>query len=179
MIRKLVVAVALLTSTDASASFKLDSEATVEAHMQGPAGLEITAQSTSVVADDNGENLSFVIPVTSLKTGIGLRDSHMRKALDATTFSDIRLVIADSAIKLPPGEDVAEASVVGSLTLHGTTREVRVSYAAVVDCDNHVGVSAKFVIDMRDFGITPPSYMGLAVRPKVTVETKLRMQVTQ
>lgn len=60
---------------------------------------------------------------------------------------------------------VTETEVVGKLTLHGQTREVR---------GRRSGQSAEFRVDQRDFGMKPFSAMlgALKVKPGLTVKVK-------
>jgi polyisoprenoid-binding protein YceI len=62
---------------------------------------------------------------------------------------------------------VSDSELVGQLTLHGTTREVR---------GRRSGDTAEFSLDQRDFGIKPFSAMlgSLKVKPVVTVKITLQ-----
>ena len=61
---------------------------------------------------------------------------------------------------------VTDTEVVGQLTLHGQTRELR---------GRRSGQSAEFRVDQRDFGMKPFSAMlgALKVKPELTVKVTL------
>jgi hypothetical protein len=152
----------------------MDGDNTVEAHARGPAGISITARSSRINADDSGTELALSVPVSSFKTGIGLRDEHMSKMLEADSYPEVKLVVKDSGFKLPGVDDTVKGSVQGNLTFHGVTRSVVVSYVAVGDCEGYVGARATFNVNLPDFGITPPSYLGINVKPVVEIVANLR-----
>ena len=69
---------------------------------------------------------SISIPVASLKTGIDLRDEHLKSDnwLDADSYPDITFLIKKiSDIKIE-SDNKLEAKVTGDFTVHGVTKEV-------------------------------------------------------
>lgn len=170
-----IFAAALFFTSSVRADLKLDGDSTVTATVKGPAGLNIVAKTSNVVVEDDGPDISFTVPIDSLKTGISLRDEHMRKALETERFSDVKLVLHDSDLRRPGVDDSTSSNVVGALTLHGVTRPVTVHYEAVGDCENHIGVKVNFSLDMRAFGVEPPSYFGVSVKPNVNVTAQVRL----
>lgn len=71
------------------------------------------------------EELEAVVPVNSLKTGIGLRDDHMRKHIFTTTAGsvpDLRFVAKSAACPAAtPGRET-KCRLQGQLTIRGTTQ---------------------------------------------------------
>lgn len=165
----------LLFPSIAGAALRLDGEQAAEATVRGPAGLSITAKSSVVDLQDTGDTVTFTIPIDSFKTGISLRDEHMRKAVESEKFSDVKLVLKGSDLTRPKIDDVNYIDVEGNLTFHGVTKPVQVHYESVADCESHIGAKVKFSIDLREFGIVPPSYLGLTVKPKVDVVARVRL----
>ena len=147
---------------------------TIEAHARGPAGISITAKSSSVTSDDTGPILTFIVPVSSFKTGIGLRDEHMLKILESDVYSDVKLVIRDSDILRPCTDESTKGTTQGELTFHGVTKNVSVDYIAAADCEGHVATKAKFSINLTDYGVTPPSYLGINVKPTIDLIANFR-----
>lgn len=170
--------VLLASASDAGVSLDTEAGGEVEALVKGPAGLNIAAKSSSLVVDDSGDTLIVSVSSTSFKSGISLRDDHMRKAIDAERFSDVKLVLQDSSLKRPGVDDTTAGDVTGDLTFHGVTKKIVVHYDAVRDCDGHIGVAAKININMRDFDVEPPSYFGVAVKPNLSVTAKMRLTTT-
>ena len=165
----------LLVASSVQADLKLDGDTTAEATARGPAGLSIIAKSSNVSVDDTGPDISFTIPIDSFKTGISLRDEHMRKAVESDKFSDVKLVIHDADIKLPGIDDTNSVDTYGDLTFHGVTKRIPVHYESVGDCESHIGAKVKFWIDVRDFSVVPPSYLGISVKPRVDVVAQVRL----
>ena len=178
--RLAIILTGMFLSSVAVADISLDNTVPcdVEASVRGPAGLNITVKSSSAAVDDSGDTLVVTIPSSAFKTGISLRDDHMRKAIEADRYVDVKLTLQDSMLKRPGIDDAISADVAGDLTFHGVTKKIPVHYEAVRDCEGHIGVSAKFYINMRDFGVEPPSYFGVAVKPNLSVTAKMRLDTT-
>jgi polyisoprenoid-binding protein YceI len=118
-----------------------------------------------------------MVPVGSLHTGVGLRDKHLRdRYLHASRYPAIRLDVPWAGVRRPPpgGSVVAEAD--GTLYLHGQARPLRFRYTAR-EAEGVVSVDGSFRIDIRDFGVEPPSFLGIHVYPQVDAEA--RFQVTE
>jgi polyisoprenoid-binding protein YceI len=146
----------------------------LEALAKGPAGLNITASSSDLRFSDAGSVITVTVPIDSLKSGIGLRDKHMLKALESVKFDTTKIVINDSDVKRPSDGPVT-SSTTGKLTLHGVTHDVRVAYDASQSATGLIDVKAKFSIDITDYGIAPPSYLGVSVKPQVDVSVDLHL----
>ena len=135
----------------------------------GPAGLSITGTSSEVRASDTADSVVIVVPLTKLDTGIELRNKHMReKYLETGKFPNAELVVSKSALKYP---SVGSGEVTGQLKLHGETKPVKVKYDAKKS-GNGYAVAGSFRINIKDFGIEQPSYMGLTVKPEVDIAVK-------
>ncbi len=113
------------------------------------------------------------VRVADMRTGIGLRDSHLRDAMRADSFPTIRFEL----VGVDPGPargDTIAVTFQGHLTIHGTTRTVRVPGAVVVRSTGAL-VTTAFPVDMREYGIRPPSrFLGtVVVRPVVGLRVQL------
>ena len=96
------------------------------------------------------------------------------KYLEVPKYPAAVLTIARAALKLPnPGEKV-EADAPGTITLHGQSRPVSVNYDAKDDGATLVTHGA-FRINMNDFGITVPVYLGVTVKPDIDVTASFRV----
>lgn len=138
----------------------------------GPAGMRIVGTTSDLTVSDDTQNVTITVPLANLKTGIDLRDRHMReKYLQAGTYPNAELVVAKSAIHMPPSGGDASGDASGTMKLHGKTKTVNVHYAARRD-GSAMKVGGSVHIDMRDYGIDVPSYMGVTVKPEVDVEVK-------
>jgi polyisoprenoid-binding protein YceI len=132
----------------------------------GPAGMKIEGTTTDLAVSDDGATLSVDVPLANVSTGIALRDHHMReKYLEVPSAT---LQVARSALKLPAAGGGVEVDVPATLRLHGQSHPVTVHYEARSDS---AGFSARgrFRVNMNDYGITVPSYLGVTVKPDVDV----------
>ena len=142
----------------------------------GPAGMRIVGTSSDLSISDDAQNVAVTVPLGNLKTGIELRDHHMRdKYLEVGKYPNAELVVPKSAIHYPSGSQTSSGDATGTMKLHGKTKSVSFHYIARGDGGTtHVGGTVH--LDMRDFGIDVPSYLGVTVKPEVDVEVKFGAQ---
>jgi len=113
------------------------------------------------------------ISTASIKTGIDLRDEHLRSAnwLDAEAYPEISFVIKSISDIRQIEANKLQANVTGDFTAHGVTKEV-VADVTMMYLDESektkakapgdlLGVDAKFNIKLSDFNV---SNMALGVR---------------
>ncbi len=134
----------------------------------------------------------FSVPVSSLSTGIPLRDEHMRSAgwLNAEANPDIKImlnkVIKAELVKQTDSSKTFDLTVSGELTLHGVTRPVeipaRVSYLTESEKTrtrlpgNLLAVRSSFPVKLADFNITDPDGMALiGVKVSETLEIEVNL----
>lgn len=135
----------------------------------GPAGLKIEGATSAIQVTDDGTTLTIEVPLADLSTGIALRDHHMReKYLEVPKFPSAKLQVARGALKFPAAGAGAESDVAATLALHGQTRPVTVHYDAKGDGAGF-SVRGHFHVNMNDYGITVPTYLGVTVKPDVDV----------
>jgi polyisoprenoid-binding protein YceI len=107
--------------------------------------------------------------VATLKTGNGLRDKDMMKAMDADSFPVMRFELYGVSEQ----HQAADSSVVtlsGQMTLHGVSRDVAVP-ATVRFGKDGVQVTATFPLNVRDYGVTRLSRMlgAFKMNPDIVV----------
>jgi polyisoprenoid-binding protein YceI len=150
---------ALSTATDSRVSFGA----------AGPAGMKIEGSTPDLSVADDGANIVVTVPLANLSTGIGLRDHHMKeKYLEVQKYPSATLTIARSALKFPRGSEQASADVAAKVQIHGQTRPTTVHYDAKGDGTSY-SAHGVFRLNMNDFGIEVPSYLGVTVKPDVDV----------
>lgn len=141
----------------------------------GPAGMKIEGGTSDLDLSDQGETIVITVPLANLSTGIGLRDRHMKeKYLEVPKYPSATLSVARSALKLPAAGDKVEMDVPSTVNLHGQARPVTVHYEAKRDGASVVS-RGTFRINMNDFGITVPVYLGVTVKPDVDVSANFRV----
>lgn len=114
------------------------------------------------------------VRAAAMRTGIGLRDRHTRNAMDADSFPTIRFEVEEVRVG-PTHGDTTDVELQGYLVLHGQRRAVSARGWVVVTAAA-VEVVASFPVDMREYGIAPPTrFLGsIRVRPVTQVTARLR-----
>lgn len=98
------------------------------------------------------------IKVDSLKTGIELRDKHLKEKLQANTHPSISLY----NVQAKNGKGV------GTLKMRGVKKKISFKYI------NDSGkIKAKFDLNLTDFGIDGINYMGVGVKNNIKIEALL------
>ena len=134
----------------------------------GPAGLNIVGKTSELTISDATTTITVTVPLSTLSTGIDLRDRHMKeKYLETGKYPTAVLQVEKAKLKVPtPGTDIE-----GKLSLHGVTRTVRVHYSANGSSDKAT-VTGTVHVNMKEFGINVPSYLGVTVKPDVDVSVQ-------
>jgi len=129
-----------------------------------------------------------VVDVASLRTGIELRDEHLRGStwLDSARYPEAIFEITgvDGIDALPPNQ-IQRARVRGRFTLHGQTQNVtanaRIRYMPLTDemrqayvNGDVIVVQARFKVKLADHGVSIPPPVRLKVAEEVTVSVVLR-----
>lgn len=139
----------------------------VELVAKGPGGLNIVGRSDTLSVRDDGTNVVVEVPIAPIKTGIELRDEHMKKHLEAESFPTAVLTVPRAALKFPSGGAVS-GDAQGSVKLHGQTKTVSFHYDADAK-GGAIGVRGSMTVPMSDFGIKTPKYLGVGVSNDVAV----------
>ncbi|MBN1945383.1 MAG: YceI family protein [Bradymonadales bacterium] len=130
---------------------------------------------------------------TSFRTGIDLRDEHLRGEMwiDAAQYPELRFELvsvnlAEGAV-LNPAEPL-EGEVIGNLTFHGVTREItapaRLTYYELDEetrqsgamtglVNNVLRVEVQFTFLLSDYGVSIPSVLQTKVADLITVTLRL------
>jgi polyisoprenoid-binding protein YceI len=117
----------------------------------------------------------FKFKLASLKTGVDLRDTHMKdKYLQIEKFPTAELKIDSVENFNAASPEAKDLPFKGTLTVHGVARPV----TGTVDIkkkDAGYSVQANFETKVTDHGIDIPSYLGVTVADavKVSVQTDL------
>lgn len=149
--------------------------ARVEFSATGPAGMAIKGRTNDLVVEDGGD-ITIRVPLQNLTTGLALRDKHMKeKHLEVGKYPEAVLKVPRASLQLPAENGTKEGNVQGSLSLHGVTKSVPFRFK-VVRNGQHVNVDGGFRINITDFKIEVPSYMGVTVKPNVDVSAGFAVQ---
>jgi polyisoprenoid-binding protein YceI len=131
------------------------------------------APSAIIAGEKAVASVELTVPVMSLDCDNGTMDGHLRNALDAKahptiTFSLRSYELAKSA------ENVA-VTLSGTLSIHGKSLQVSFPATAVTAADGALRLTGVYELNMKDYGVKPPSLMlgTMNVREKVKVRFDL------
>lgn len=152
------------------------SEATFEA-VGKPSLLKIKGKGAVVGGnlemDGNKPKGRFEVDLNAFNTGINLRDRHMKeKYLETAKYP--KAVVEIDSLDLPagwaPGKDAENVKFKGKLTLKDVTKPIeglaKISGASMA-------TEAKFTINLQEFPVGVPSYMGVTVADAVEVQVQV------
>jgi polyisoprenoid-binding protein YceI len=124
------------------------------------------------------------ISTASLKSGIDLRDKHIRSSdwLDAEQFPTISFKITDVKGTEKIEDNKIKAKVLGEFTVHGVTKEVESEVTLVYLEESEMtkmktpgdllGVRASFNINLSDYGV-----QHMALGKKVSDEIEINVNI--
>ena len=136
---------------------------------------DLKLRATKFTLDVEGTTAKLELDSRSLRVVTAMKDGvETPSAISPSKFGEIEQNAADDVLQVKrfPSiqfvtTQVTEREVVGRLTLHGQTHDVR---------GTRSGNSAEFRIDQRTFGIKPFSAIlgALKVKPELTVRVTLK-----
>lgn len=168
---KTFAVLAALVTLGANGSFEPNSKVWVEgtSNVRGfkCAATEITsriAKNESVELARLVEDALVVIPVTKLDCGNGKMNEHMSNALKAERNANIEFALASYKV------NGTTATLIGTLTMAGVEKEIQIP-ATILTEGELVRVKAVVPLNMKEWGIKPPSLMmgAMKVKENVTV----------
>ncbi len=140
---------------------------------------DFTARVTADSASFTGDSLADVravalAPAAKIHTGIGLLDGRMRRTLDAAHYPEIRFEL----LRVAPGAahgDTTAVTFYGRFGIRGQTRDDTIPGAVVVSPGSLLA-TATFPLDIRDYGIAPPTAFFGIVRADPIVQITVRLE---
>ena len=170
---KMIIAISFvaLMATGAWGLSRTAAPAQAVFHGVGPAGFRIEGKTPTLILKEDAKIFTVVVGLKQLTTGIAVRDKHMRdKYLEVEKFPEATLEVAREGLD---GSGALIKSK-GKLTLHGKTAELPFEYRATCKaelCD----VAGTVAIHMPDFGIVIPVYLGVTMKPDITVDVAFQV----
>lgn len=167
MSRSVLVVAALSAALAFALTQEGEGEATFDA--KGTLGLKIHGVAKKVAVKDDGTTTTVSVAMKDVDTDNSLRNKHMNEDMEGEKFPAITLSVPTSAIEIPSN---GTKSVKGQFTLHGVTKEVPFEYSA--DANGAVKGSAN--LNLADFGVKIRSYLGVTVKPDITVSANFKVK---
>jgi polyisoprenoid-binding protein YceI len=131
-------------------------------------------------ADISKASGKVIVDLASLDTGIGLRNDHMRGALEVEKYP--KAVFSFNAIKVPGNKLVADKPVkgtaTGEMTIHGKARTITVPVELTLlpqqdpnyRAGDWVHVASSFKLKVTDYGVQlPKGVFGLKVAEEMEI----------
>jgi hypothetical protein len=141
----------------------------------GPGGLRIEGTGRELLAEDRAGTLVVTVPLSSVTTGMSLRDTHMHeKYLESGKYPNAELSVPREGLRFPADGLSVEATAAGTMSIHGTSRPVSFHYKAQRSGAAY-DVQGDVQVNMNDYGIATPSYLGISVKPPVDVAVSFRL----
>ena len=167
MPRRASLAALLLVLPLLAGATQLTGQAAAGFHGRGPGGFGVDGKTDQLHIADDGTTLKITVPLATLHTGIGLRDKHMReKYLQVDKYPDAVLEVPWSGVKLPGDGQTGEGTAPGKMTIHGKSKDVQVKYR-IVRTGNQYQVTGNVPLNLKDYDIDVPSYLGVTVQPDI------------
>lgn len=122
---------------------------------------------------DGEVKANVTIPANTLKSDSARMDRVMYEALRTKQHPEIRYTLREAKSTNPNS-----ATLVGDLTIAGKTRPVTMEVSVARAGESSLIATGSLKINMRDFGIDPPTAMLGAIRTGEMVEVTFQWNVT-
>jgi polyisoprenoid-binding protein YceI len=159
----LVAAAKLSTTGTPSAGFRAS----------GPGGINIDGKTSDLKVADDGKTVTITVGLSSLDTGMELRNKHTKEAIETDKFPTAELTVARGDLKFPAAGSESSGDAKGKLKIHGQTKDVTFHYSAKLNGDT-LAISGSSTINVKDFGVTPRSYLGVSIKPEVVIDVSFQ-----
>jgi polyisoprenoid-binding protein YceI len=140
---------------------------------------EFTGVSSSLngLVDLDKNLLDFFVDLNTVKTGIGLRDRHMRENyLETKKFPFAEFTGKIETLPTLTKGQSKEVLAKGKFKIHGVEREIEVPGKLTMVSDNELRLEAKFKVLLSDYKIDIPTvvFYELSEEQVVTIQAVLK-----
>jgi polyisoprenoid-binding protein YceI len=163
-----VLTFAMFTGVEADAKLAKSGASDVSFTAIGPAGMKIVGTTSDLNVNDDGTTITFTVPLGNLTTGISLRDKHMKeKYLQVPQYPNATLKVPRAGIHLAKGA-AGSGDAPGTMSIHGKENPVTVHFV-VNPSSGALDVTGNTTVNIKDYGVDVPSYLGVTVKPEVGI----------
>ena len=122
--------------------------------------------------------LSFVTPARELKSGKDAMDKNAYKALKTDKNANISFTSASATvIAVDANNFVVKAP--GKLNIAGTAVDVEITATGKINVDKSISFVGSKKISMKDYNMTPPSFMMGTIKTGNDVTLKFDLKLTK
>ena len=176
----LILSAAIFNGSAWAASVQLDSAAgSVQFHATGhPSALKIVGKGKGpegqLYESSQGITGTARFDLTSLETGVSMRDHHMKeKYLETEKYPQAELTITELKFAQPleNGKSYAMDGIPfqGKLKLHGVEKTVSGTVHLEGDGQKTLSATTQFSIKLADYAIAIPTFAGITIADDVAV----------
>lgn len=122
--------------------------------------------------------LSFTTPTSALKSEKDAMDKNAYKALKTDKNPNISFTAASATVTAANATDFT-VKAVGKLTIAGATLDAEIVATGKVNADKTITVTGAKKISMKEFGMTPPSFMMGTIKTGNDVTLKFDLKLTK
>lgn len=134
----------------------------------GPAGLKVHGVAPATVLDD-GTSLIVSLSILDIDTDNSVRNRHLKEDAQADTFPRVSLAVPLTQLKtLTENASSVSGTATGTFDLHGKSKAVTFTWSATCKAGT-CAVTGSAPLSLTDFGIKVRSYLGVTVKPELTV----------
>ncbi len=173
---RVLVLTSLLAASAVFAGFTSVGEGAAVFKAVGTGGFKMEGKTKQVAVADDNTTVTVTVTLTDIATGITLRDNHTKKYLEVEKFPTTTLAVKKAALKIPEAAGPLEGSATGAYTLHGVTKDLPFTYKGACAADGTCTVEGSMNINMKEFGVNVPSYLGITVKPDVVVTSSFTVK---
>lgn len=167
-----VLLTAVSIAAVADAKFARKGGSNVSFRATGPAGMKFDGRTNELAVSEDGGAVVVAVPLSGLSTGIALRDKHMKeKYLEVPAYPKAELRVPRASLKVPADGAESAGDATGRVDLHGKSKTLPFHYVAKREGDQ-IKVSGSMRLNMKEFGIEVPSYLGVTVKPEVDITVR-------
>ena len=176
MLRTVALATLLLSAAPSAWAGMTMNKSKITFNATGSPGfLTFEGVSKEATLSESDGSLVFTVPMSSVDTGIALRDEHMRDTyVEVAQFPNAELKLTRAEVTWPDEGGKSSGELKGAFTAHGVTVEVPVTYS-IKNAKGTYKVSASFPFNTQELGIAIPSYLGVTIDPAMTADVSLEL----
>ena len=125
----------------------------------------------------NKSQLYFEVDLTTLDTGIGLRNRHMREnylETDKYRFTNFSGKVTNAE---KTSDSTYDVEAEGTISIHGVIKPLMVTGTVTKSGEKDYNIKTKFEVKLPDFNIEVPSLMFLKINEVIKVQLDVNMMV--